>query len=75
MWREAYLETCCRSALHRAMLAGQAGRPGDTRDRTCLERLAQRRLVVPSGAGRYVITEAGEVAHRTIVLKRPCDTP
>ena len=32
MWDEPYLETCCRSALHRLVLSGAVGRPPDLKD-------------------------------------------
>ena len=32
MWDQPYLETCCRSALHRLLLAGGTGRPADLKD-------------------------------------------
>ena len=39
MWHEPYLETCCRSALHRLTLVGGPGRPDGLKDGPCLERL------------------------------------
>ena len=45
MWNEPYLETCCRSALHRLLLCESAGRPdhteADLKDARCLDRLTE----------------------------------
>ncbi|NVN11839.1 hypothetical protein, partial [Nguyenibacter vanlangensis] len=59
MWSEPYLETCCRSALHRLILCGAAGRPEGLKDQPCLERMAGMGLVVRDAAGRYRATAAG----------------
>jgi hypothetical protein len=71
VWDEPYLETCCRSALHRLALSGSIGRPGGMKDGACLARLAERGLARESGAGRYQITEGGALRHAREVLKRP----
>jgi hypothetical protein len=63
MWDEPYLETCCRSALHRLMLAGDVGRPPEPKDRPCLERLGGMGLATQRADGRYGITDAGRVRH------------
>jgi len=73
VWNEPYLETCCRSALHRLVLSGWAGRPAGLKDGTCLTRLARMGLAQPLAHGRYAITDAGRLRHATEVLKRPAD--
>jgi hypothetical protein len=70
VWNEPYLETCCRSALHRLALSGEAGRPGDLADRQCLTRLAGMGLARLRPDGRYEATEAGSLRHARDVLKR-----
>jgi hypothetical protein len=70
MWSEPYLETCCRSALHRLTLAGDAGRPAGLSDDPCLARLVHLALAEPSQSGRYTITAAGTVRHRQEILRR-----
>lgn len=72
MWNEPYLETCCRSALHRLTLVGPPGRPSGLKDGPCLERLAAMGLAEQQ-AGRYRITPAGLVRHRNEILKQPQD--
>lgn len=64
MWEEPYLETCCRSTLHRLLLCGDAGRPTGLRDQPCLERLERMGFVRLRDDGRFVITEAGLARHR-----------
>ena len=59
MWNEPYLETCCRSALHRLCLAGESGRPAGLADDPCLARMERMGLVCQSAEGRFVVTEAG----------------
>ena len=71
MWSEPYLETCCRSALHRLILCGEVGRPPGLKDGPCLERLAAMGLAEQRKDGRYSITEAGSLRHARDVLKRP----
>ncbi len=71
MWREPYLETCCRSALHRLTLVGGPGRPDGLKDGPCLERLqamglARRRL----GDGRFEITPEGLDRHAAEILRK-----
>jgi len=73
-WDQPYLETCCRSALHRLVLAGSAGRPGDLKDAGCLRRLADMGLAEPSagpGAGdRFGLTQAGRDRHALVIRTR-----
>jgi len=65
MWREPYLETCCRSALHRVILAGEAGRPPDLSDQPCLDRLVTLGLVDSGADGRFFVTHQGRTRHCT----------
>ncbi|HME25646.1 MAG TPA: hypothetical protein VKI44_30650 [Acetobacteraceae bacterium] len=74
MWSEPYLETCCRSALHRLTLSGPAGRPAGLKDGPCLARLAAMGLAEHRRDGRYGITKAGSLRHARVVLKRPVPT-
>lgn len=71
MFDEPYLETCCRSALHRVILAGASGRPGTEKDAPCLRRLAGMGLVAEAVAegGRWHATGAGQARHAREVLK------
>lgn len=71
MWEEPYLETCCRSALHRLLLSGAAGRPPGLKDGPCLARLADRGLAEVNAEGRYALTAAGTLRHAREVLKQP----
>ena len=71
VWNEPYLETCCRSALHRLVLSGSAGRPLGLKDGPCLTRLAGMGLAEPRGEGRFAITASGAERHAREVLKRP----
>ena len=68
MWREPYLETCCRSALHRVVLAGDGGRPAGLADHPCLERLAGMTLVEIRADGRFGVTAAGLARHGSEIL-------
>ena len=74
MWQEPYLETCCRAALHRLVLAGAAGRPegepGVVRDGPCLERLQGLGLVRRRADGRFEITPEGVERHAGEILRR-----
>lgn len=63
MWNEPYLETCCRSALHRLHLSGTAGRPDGLKDGPCLKRLAGMGLAAQRADGRFLTTPAGEQRH------------
>ena len=70
MYDEPYLETCCRSALHRVVLAEPAGRPGTEKDAGCLARLARMGFVAER-EGRWHATAAGSARHASEVLKLP----
>jgi len=69
MYDEPYLETCCRSALHRLTLCGSAGRPPGLKDGPCLTRLAAIGLAAERPDGRYEITPAGRERHGREILK------
>jgi hypothetical protein len=75
VWDEPYLETCCRSALHRLVLSGACGRPPRLQDGGCLARLAAMGLAAEREDGRYAITGAGSGRHARDVLKRPAPAP
>jgi hypothetical protein len=84
MWCDPYLETCCRAALHRVLLAGATGRPvglpgrlpgglpgglpGALKDAPCLDRLAMMGLVAAQDDQRYRATPAGVARHRHEIL-------
>jgi DNA-binding transcriptional regulator PaaX len=70
MWNQPYLETCCRSALHRLVLCGEVGRPGDLKDGPCLTRLADMGLARQREDGRFEITAAGRARHAQEILNR-----
>lgn len=74
MWNEPYLQTCCRSALHRLYLAGSGGRPAGLKDDPCLERLERMGLVERTPQGRFVATDAGLARHTLEVLKPKTST-
>jgi hypothetical protein len=74
VWHEPYLETCCRSALHRLTLCGGAGRPAGLKDGPCLARLAGMGLARERTDGRYEITEAGSGRHLREVLRPRAST-
>ncbi|MCS6890086.1 MAG: hypothetical protein RMK64_11230 [Rhodovarius sp.] len=71
MWNEPYLETCCRSALHRLWLVGDVGRPPGLADEPCLRRLAGMGFVELRADGRYGATAAGLERHATEIMRRP----
>jgi hypothetical protein len=71
MWHEPYLETCCRSALHRLLLSGSIGRPPGLKDGRCLARLAGMGLARPRADGRFELTEDGAARHASEVAHRP----
>jgi hypothetical protein len=75
MWDEPYLETCCRSALHRLFLAGPAGRPSGLKDGPCLERLAGMGLASSRADGRFTITDAGTTRHAEEIERPLRSTP
>ena len=63
MWDEPYLETCCRSALHRLTLCEPHGRPPDMKDGPCLRRLCDMGFAETRPGARYGITPAGVRRH------------
>lgn len=69
MWNEPYLETCCRSALHRLELSGALGRPDGLKDGPCLHRLTGMGLAAQQADGRFRITPEGEARHEREVLR------
>lgn len=69
MWNEPYLETCCRSALHRLKLAGGLGRPDGLKDGPCLQRLSAMGFAVRREDGRFIPTAAGLERHAQEILK------
>jgi hypothetical protein len=69
MWNAPYLETCCRSALHRLALSGAIGRPPALKDGPCLVRLAGMGLACARADGRFELTEAGAARHASEVMK------
>ena len=71
MWNEPYLETCCRSALHRLTLVGTHGRPEGLKDGPCLLRLTGMALAQQRADGRFEITDAGRARHASEILKQP----
>jgi hypothetical protein len=70
VWNGPYLETCCRSALHRLTLCGRTGRPAVLKDGPCLARLTGMSFARERDDGRYEITEAGLVRHAQVVRSR-----
>lgn len=71
MWNQPYLETCCRSALHRLTLCEPVGRPGGYKDAPCLERLCGMGLAQERADGRFEITRDGRARHAQEVLRQP----
>jgi hypothetical protein len=69
MWSQPYLETCCRSALHRVHLCSEQGRPAGLADDPCLQRLREMGLCHQRDDGRFEITRAGQQRHATEVLR------
>lgn len=70
MYNQPYLETCCRAALHRVVLTGEAGRPGTEKDAPCLHRLAGMGFVAAAD-GRWHATAPGRARHAREVLRIP----
>ncbi|MCH4022899.1 MAG: hypothetical protein LKH33_00135 [Acetobacter sp.] len=68
MWKEPYLETCCRSALHRLCLSEPSGRPEGLRDEPCLRRLTGMKLAEHRGDHRFHVTSEGIERHRSEIL-------
>jgi len=76
-WTDPYLETCCRSALHRLILAGAAGRPPAMKDGACLARLAGMGFAAVRPDGRFMSTTKGQQRHEWEILgaeNQPSDT-
>ena len=71
MWTQAYLETCCRSALHRLFLVGGAGRPAGLKDGPCLARLASLGFAQERPDGRFETTPAGLTRHAEEIATAP----
>lgn len=69
MYDEPYMETCCRSALHRLLLCDAAGRPPGLKDGPCLERLAGMGLARSRADGRFEITPAGQARHDSEIAR------
>lgn len=69
MWDEPYLETCCRAALHRLALSGEHGRPSDSKDGPCLQRLVGRSFAAWGEDERWRVTAAGRARHAEEVLR------
>ncbi|PZW50447.1 hypothetical protein C8P66_102135 [Humitalea rosea] len=69
MWNEPYLETCCRSALHRLSQVSREGRPDGLKDNGCLRRLAGMGFCAQGADDRWWLTEAGVARHASEVLK------
>lgn len=70
MWKEPYLETCCRAALHRLVLSADDGRPSDLKDGPCLLRLTGMGLAAERADARFTFTEAGLARHSSEILHR-----
>jgi hypothetical protein len=70
MWNEPYLETCCRSALHRLTQVGPHGRPSGLMDEPCLRRLSAMGLAAQRADGSFVITDEGVSRHASEILTR-----
>ena len=75
MYDQPYLETCCRSALHRLILCDGVARPPGMKDGPCLARLSCMGLARQRDDLRYEITPLGRVRHgREIVPELPART-
>jgi len=80
MYDEPYLETCCRSALHRLRLCAAVGRPADTRDSGCLHRLVRMGLARVRADGRYEAATTADIPDAAVSAGTPrvaisADTP
>ncbi|MFC0385240.1 hypothetical protein [Muricoccus vinaceus] len=69
-WNEPYLETCCRSALHRLFLTHGGTRPAGLPDEACLRRLSGMGMAAEVPPGRFAMTEAGSARHAAEVLRK-----
>jgi hypothetical protein len=67
MFDHPYLETCCRSALHRLVLCDDTGRPPGLKDGPCLVRLTGLGLAQPRPDGRYEASPEGRRRHDDLV--------
>ncbi len=67
MFDHPYLETCCRSGLHRLLLCGPVGRPPGLKDGPCLTRLAELGLAAWRTDGRFEISAEGRARHDALV--------
>lgn len=63
MWNQPYLETCCRSALHRLVLCKEVGRPPALKDGPCLTRLTTLGFAQMCEDGRFRVTNEGLIRH------------
>lgn len=64
MWDEPYLESCCRSALHRLVLSDPVGgRPAGLKDAPCLARLESLGFARRAAGDRMVVTGPGRDRH------------
>ena len=70
-WNDPYLETCCRSALHRLILAAGQGRPATEKDAPCLHRLTGMGLASARPDERFVATIAGADRHALEIMRLP----
>ncbi len=68
MYDQPYLETCCRSALHRLLLCGAAARPPGLKDGPCLSRLTAMGLARVRPDGRFEITASGHERHAAEIV-------
>lgn len=68
MWNQPYLETCCRSALHRLVLCGATGRPPGLKDGPCLLRLEGMGFARQREDRRFQITDAGLARHDSEIM-------
>jgi hypothetical protein len=71
MWNEPYLETCCRSALHRLVQTADIGRPDGLKDGPCLTRLAAEGFARVRDDGRFEVTDPGRARHASEILQSP----
>jgi hypothetical protein len=70
MFDQPYMESCCRSALHRLLQCDGIGRPPGLKDGRCLIRLADMGLAERTDSGRFVVTEAGRNRHGSEIAGR-----
>jgi hypothetical protein len=70
MYDQPYLETCCRSALHRLVLCDDVARPPGLKDGPCLVRLSAMGLARARPDGRFEITAVGRERHDAEIAAR-----